>query len=154
MLSEMTQAGRTVYIVDDGADYRFLVEQAFTRFLPQYDVRLFSGGDALLRHLRAGSARPALILLDLQMPDLNGPQTLKALKQEPAWRSIPVVVVTSSVSAGEIWACYDAGANSCLAKPLDFDSLRQRLEQVCAYWVDTNYPIPVWLIDQADGSRG
>ena len=142
-MTYLSQSERTVYVVDDGADYRFLVQQVFTRFLPQYDVLLFPGGDALFDHLRTNPARPALILLDLHMPNLTGPQTLTALKQESAWRLIPVVVVTSSVSIEEIWTCYEAGANSCLAKPLDFDSLRVRLEQICTYWVDTNYPTPI-----------
>lgn len=142
MKTELMQGARLVYVVDDEADYRFLVQQIFTRFLPQYDLLLFPGGDALLSQLRTGSVRPALILLDLHMPNLNGPQTLTALKQESAWRLIPVVVVTSSSSAEEVRTCYEAGANSCLAKPIDFDSLRLRLEQLCAYWVDINYPTP------------
>ncbi len=54
--------------------------------------------------------------------------------------SIPVVMVTSSSSAQEIRACYEAGANSCLAKPSGFGPLRQRLTLVCTYWMDTNRP--------------
>lgn len=131
----------TVYIVDDGADYRFLVQQVFTRFLPKYTIGLFSGGDALLDHLETSSARPALILLDLHMPGMSGQQTLTRLKQDPHWKSIPVVIVTSSSSAQDIQACYDAGANSCLVKPLGLDLIRQRLTLICDYWMDTNRPV-------------
>ncbi|WP_461054451.1 response regulator [Spirosoma arcticum] len=154
-----------VYIVDDGADYRFMVQKVFTQFLPQYKVILFPGGNALLQHLQTNPVLPSLILLDLHMPGMSGLQTLTQLKQEqpengsgaattaPAaasptsvvftptsWpvRSIPVVVVTSSSSAREIQACYEAGANSCLAKPVGFDPLRQRLTLICDYWMNTN----------------
>jgi CheY-like chemotaxis protein len=131
----------TVYIVDDGADYRFLVEQIFARFLPQYTVTMFAGGDALLSHLETSLARPALILLDLHMPGLSGQQTLTLLKQNPHWKSIPVVIVTSSSSAQDIQACYEAGANSCLVKPLGLELIRQRLTLICDYWMDTNRPV-------------
>lgn len=157
----------TVYIVDDGADYRFMVQKVFTQFLPQYKVTLFPGGNALLQHLQTNLMLPSLILLDLHMPGMNGLQTLAQLKQNqpernslpaddaPAatlalpvdatpisWpvRSIPVVVITSSSSAQEIQACYEAGANSCLAKPVGFGPLRQRLTLVCDYWMNTNRP--------------
>ncbi|WP_080240700.1 response regulator [Spirosoma rigui] len=132
-----------VYMVDDGADYRFLVQQVFTRFLPQYTVIMFANGDALIDHLETSSIRPALILLDLHMPGLSGQQTLTLLKQNPHWKSIPVVIVTSSSSAQDIQACYDAGANSCLVKPLGIDLIRQRLTLICDYWMDTNRSVPV-----------
>lgn len=160
MPAEPLRDASTVYVVDDGADYRFLVRKVFTQFLPQYNVALFPGGDSLLSHLQTSPVRPALILLDLHMPGLSGIQTLMRLKQDPFGngpavagvepegtgpdarpvRSIPVVMVTSSSSAQEIQACYEAGANSCLAKPIGFGPLRQRLTQVCTYWVDTNRP--------------
>lgn len=139
-LTDPVPDNRAVYVVDDTADYRFLVQQVFTHFLPQYSVRLFTGGDALLRELQTSPERPALILLDLYMPELSGQQTLGRLKQEPAWRSIPVVVVTSASSAQEVRACYQAGANSCLPKPVGLEAMRQHLEQLCTYWCSTNRP--------------
>lgn len=131
----------TVYVVDDKEDYRFLVQQVFTRFMPQYAATLIPSGDALLQLLQTQSKQPALILLDLHMPDMSGQQTLLQLKQNPAWKLIPVVVITSSSSAQEVQACYDAGANSCLVKPMDIDAMRRLLEQVCTYWIDINGPL-------------
>ena len=55
-------------------------------------------------------------------------------------RSIPVVVVTRSSSAQEIRACYEAGANSCLAKPIGLNPLRESMTLICNYWMDTNRP--------------
>lgn len=130
-----------VYVVDDTDDYRFLVQQVFARFMPQYTATFFSGGDALLQLLQSQSKQPALILLDLHMPDMSGQQTLRQLKQNPVWKLIPVVVITSSSSAQEVQACYEAGANSCLVKPMDMEAMRQLLEQVCLYWIDINGPL-------------
>lgn len=166
--SESGRDASTVYVVDDAADYRFLVQQVFSRFLPQYTVTLFAGGNSLLHHLQTSSARPSLILLDLHMPSMSGLQTLTRLKHDqlendqnrppPEYpgpadrppsdshvtsipvRSIPVVVVTSSSSAQEILACYEAGANSCLAKPIGLGPLRESMTLVCNYWMDTNRP--------------
>ena len=141
MATEEVFDASTVYIVDDAADYRFLVQQVFTRFLPKYTIVLFPGGDALLNHLETGSVRPALILLDLHMPGMSGQQTLTQLKKNLNWKSIPVVIVTSSSSAQDIQACYEAGANSCLVKPMGLDLIRQRLTLICDYWIDTNRPV-------------
>lgn len=126
-----------IYLADDSADYRFMVKYVFTRYLPQFALSLFSGGEPLLNQLRRKSEQPALIFLDLYMPGLSGQQALEQLKQQSAWKSIPVVMVTSSTSSEEIQVCYEAGANSCLAKPMGLDSIRQLYEQVCSYWIDT-----------------
>lgn len=131
-----------VYVVDDAADYRYLVEEVFTLYLPQFAVSLFDGGHELLNQLRTNPERPGLILLDLHMPDLSGAQTLQHLKQQPDLKQIPVVVVTSSSSAQEVQACYEAGANACLAKPLGLEAMRQQLQQVCQYWLLTNQFTP------------
>lgn len=127
-----------IYVVDDSADYRLLVEHMFAQFLPQYTVVFFSDGEALLERLHTETSYPALILLDLHMPLMSGHQTLLQLKQKRNWKSIPVVMVTSSTSNQEIRACYEAGANSCLEKPNGGDKMRHLLEQVCSYWINSD----------------
>jgi len=127
-----------IYVVDDEADYLNLVHYVFTQFLPQYVVSLFPSGEALLGNLQSTLERPALILLDFHMPIMSGQQTLVRLKQELAWKPIPVVVVTSATSDREIQSCYEAGANSCLAKPTNMESMQNLFKRVCSYWVDTN----------------
>lgn len=127
-----------VFIVDDGADYRFLLQQVFGRFLPQYPVRFFADGDDLRRHVLTGGERPRVILLDLDMPILNGQQTLRFLKQQPVWNRIPVVIMTSSADAGDMETCYEAGASSLLIKPSDFEQMRQNLGLICQYWLTMN----------------
>lgn len=137
-----------LYVVDDGEDYRFLLQQIFTRFLPQYSARQFASGNALQEHIQTEpeGAGPSLILLDLNMPGLSGLQTLVLLKQslsgeQPSrWSSVPVVMMSNSASSQDIEACYRAGANSFLVKPADFDELRTLIEATCRYWLEMNQP--------------
>ncbi|WP_461117481.1 response regulator [Spirosoma jeollabukense] len=139
-----------LYVVDDEADYRFLVNQVFNRFLPQYTVRFFASGFELYEHILTESgpsgsagranrqARPGLILLDLRMPDFSGLQTLTYLKQHLYWRRIPAVIMSNSLSIEEKAACYDAGANSFLHKPTDLNQLTETMQSVCTYWLEFN----------------
>ncbi|QHW00196.1 response regulator [Spirosoma endbachense] len=130
-----------IFIVDDGADYRFLTEQIFTRFLPQYSTRFFASGDALYQHiLTSPTGKPELIILDLHMPGLSGEQVLSYLKKHPQWHYIPVIMMSSTVDEVEIAACYKAGANSFLAKPDGMTQFKEIFESVCTYWLKFNRP--------------
>ena len=130
-----------IYITDDDADYLHLVHYVFVEFLPAYSILLFPNGKAMLNSFQTSLERPALLLLDLHMPGMSGQQTLTQLKANQDWKLIPVVMVTSETAQGEIQACYQAGANSCLAKPINIEAMKKLFRQVCAYWVDTNGPI-------------
>lgn len=127
-----------VFIVDDGADYRLLLQQVFNRFLPQYPVRFFSDGDWLRQHVLTQGERPQVIVLDLDMPVLNGHQTLHFLKQEPTWQQVPVVIMTNSMVGDDIDACYQAGANSFLMKPSGLEQMQQDMSLLCQYWLTMN----------------
>ncbi|MBD2705085.1 response regulator [Spirosoma sp. BT702] len=126
-----------IYVIDNETDYLQLVQYVFVEFLPDYAVSLFSSGETMLSSLQTSLEQPALLLLDLHMPGMSGQQTLSHLKARQDWKPIPVVMVTSATAKGEIQACYEAGANSCLAKPMNIDAMKTLFKQVCAYWVDT-----------------
>ena len=127
-----------IYIIDNETDYLQLVQYVFVKFLPDYSVLLFSSGETMLSSLATNPERPALVLLDLHMPGMSGQQTLLQLKARQDWKLIPVVMITRATEEGEIQACYEAGANSCLAKPMSIPSMTKLFKQVCTYWVDTN----------------
>lgn len=127
-----------IYIIDNEADYLKLVQYVFAESFPEYTVLLFSSGETMLNSLQTSSERPALLLLDLNMPGMSGQQTLLQLKARQDWKQIPVVMVTSETAEGEIQACYQAGANSCLVKPMGIASMKKLFKQACAYWVETN----------------
>ncbi|GAB3966593.1 hypothetical protein GCM10028806_07280 [Spirosoma terrae] len=142
----MRNGSGQVYIVDDEYDYRFLVEQVFMRFLPQYTVRFFTSGDDLLGHVLSqttqgeylGNDFPSLILLDMHMPGQNGLQTLLEVRQHKVWKQIPIVMMSNATSQQERDSCYIAGVNSFLIKPIGLNRLLETMEAVCKYWLQLN----------------
>ncbi|GAC1302000.1 MAG: response regulator [Mucilaginibacter sp.] len=78
---------------------------------------------------------PKLILLDLKMPKMSGIQVLEKLKSDPDFKSIPVVILTSSKEDPDIEKCYDLGANSYIVKPVDSSNFFQAIERIGMYWM-------------------
>ncbi|MFI5452568.1 response regulator [Pedobacter sp. UC225_61] len=81
---------------------------------------------------------PKLILLDVKMPKVSGIQVLEALKSDPALRSIPVVMLTSSNEGPDIEKCFALGANSYIVKPVDSDNFYQAIKEIGLYWMILN----------------
>ena len=131
-------ASNLILVVDDSADYRLLLQQLFSRFFSTYLVRFFSDGHTLLNELPALNAETNLILLDHHMPDLNGYQTLLRLKEHSEYNRIPIVMMSADATLPEVEACYQAGSNSFLQKPIDFNLLKQTLSTVSHYWLALN----------------
>lgn len=126
-----------VYIVDDAVDYRFLVQQVFKLFLSQYALRLFADGLELIQAIEQPTTLyPNLIILDVDMPKLNGYQTLERLKQNSVWQAVPVVMMSNRVDSGFIETAYQLGASAYLTKPMDLTELRKVMEQLCHQWLD------------------
>ncbi|WP_420152188.1 response regulator [Siphonobacter sp.] len=126
---------RIVYLVDDNADYRFLVQQVFTLFLPEHQVHFFTDGSQLVERMDALSKlpKPDLIVLDMDMPQLNGLQTLFLLKQNPDWKTVPVVMMTNRDQMEIRRESHQLGANAFLLKPLNLLEMRNVMIQLCEY---------------------
>jgi CheY-like chemotaxis protein len=83
---------------------------------------------------------PKVILLDIQMPKINGLEVLQKIKTDPKTRSIPVVILTSSKENPDIQKSYDLGANSYIVKPVDFEGFAQAIKNLGFYWLLLNQP--------------
>ncbi|MGD9609374.1 MAG: response regulator [Desulfovibrionaceae bacterium] len=97
-------------------------------------------GEEGMRFLRkegayAGAVRPDLVLLDLNMPRMDGREVLEALKGDKGLRSIPVVILTTSDAEQDIMASYDLGANCYLKKPLGLDDFLHVVKSVENFWL-------------------
>jgi CheY-like chemotaxis protein len=79
-----------------------------------------------------------LILLDLKLPKVNGFEILQALKERSAFKTLPVVVLSSSNQDRDVQKSYALGANGYVQKPVDFDQFRGVIRRIIAYWLDTN----------------
>ncbi|MVM34025.1 response regulator [Spirosoma sp. HMF4905] len=131
-------SGSQICIVDDAADYLFLLGELFSHYFPAYSVSFFADGDEFLAALPYLNPLPRLILLDRHMPHLGGHQTLLGLKEHATYKKIPVVMMSADASADEINGCYEAGANSFIAKAANLDTLKDVLERLCRYWLEMN----------------
>ncbi|GAA4336925.1 response regulator [Flaviaesturariibacter amylovorans] len=112
-------------LVDDDATDRELFGEALQGNRPACTLTEAGNGVAALDALRAATQLPHLIVLDLNMPVMDGRETLRALRAEPAWKHIPVCILSTSSAHFDVRNAYDDGANLFLVKPLDFRSLQE-----------------------------
>ena len=132
----------TILMADDDADDRRLTQEALEEGRLINEVQFVNDGVELLDYLRkegkfappAVVHRPGLILLDLNMPRKDGRTVLKEIKNDPALRQIPVVVLTTSKADEDIYRSYDLGVNSYIVKPVTFEALVDILQTLENYW--------------------
>ena len=132
--------GYTILMAEDDPDDRFLVQEAFREIGSCGDLRFVEDGEELMQYLgRAGkyadpmlSPRPALILLDLNMPKKDGRQALVEIKTDPDLQKIPVVVWTTSDEREDKAECEKAGASSFITKPLKYSELVDAVRNIVA----------------------
>jgi len=110
-------------------------------------VHLKDGAEALDFMFREGayagkehSNNPKAILLDLKMDKINGIEVLRRLKSDPATKTIPVVVLTSSNEDPDVAICYELGVNSYIVKPVGFENFTSAVAQLGFYWLLLNQP--------------
>lgn len=139
------QRQHLILMAEDDADDRLLTREALGEVNSIPELRFVEDGEELLDYLwRRGkytdpllAPRPQLILLDLNMPRLDGREALRRIKSSEELRRIPVIVMTTSNSPDDINHSYDAGANSYITKPLSFSDLVDLMQRVGAYWLDS-----------------
>ena len=98
-------------------------------------------GRNAFRH-RLGAALPPLVLLELRLPRLDGIEVLRTLRASPRTASVPIVMLSSATEARELAQCYQAGANSCVVKPIEFRALAETLRELGRYWLRLNRAAP------------
>ena len=96
---------------------------------------LFARGD--YAH-RAGVALPQLVMLDLNLPLLDGREVLKMIRENPRTQAVPVVVMTTSAEPPDLNAVARLHANSYVQKPMDFDRFQAKMLQIVRYWLEVN----------------
>lgn len=96
-------------------------------------------GRAAYRH-RLGGLLPRLVLVELKLPRLDAVEILRTLRASPRTATVPVVVLSSSAEPREVAQCYQAGANSCVRKPMDYREFAETLRATGRYWLALNRP--------------
>ena len=131
-------------MADDDEDDRLLAREALVEARVPGDFRFVPDGEHLLDYLYqrenyadpACAPRPGLILLDLNMPRMDGREALRRIRSDPAFRSLPVVVMTTSRAASDIAHGYDSGDNTVIAKPVTFDGMVDVMRTLGRYWLE------------------
>ncbi|SFD63298.1 response regulator [Spirosoma endophyticum] len=126
-----------VWFVDDDEDDRLFVRSAFEDIGPAVTVLTLNNGEQLLAELKDSGGLPKLILLDLNMPGLNGFELLRQLRSTPSFTQIPVVIFTTSSNELDRQKSLTAGANGFLTKPTTYDDLSRMAQSLSQQWVLT-----------------
>lgn len=135
-----------ILIVEDDPEDRMLAEDAMNESEPAFPVRFLDDGEQLLAYLQhkgkyqeeESSPPPGVIVMDLNMPRLDGREALAKIKAHPVFKSIPVIILTTSNSAQDIENCYSLGANSYITKPRNYRELVKIMETIKNYWYKLN----------------
>jgi CheY-like chemotaxis protein len=142
----MTHPVNIIMIEDDEGHAR-LIEKNIRRAGISNEIRHFTDGTSALDHIfnaEDGPVRngPALILLDLNLPDMSGIDILAAIKADPALRRTPVVILTTTDDRLEIERCYDLGCNVYITKPVNYENFAAAIRQLGLFLSVIQVPDP------------
>ena len=129
----------TVLMVEDDPDDVYLTQEALRSGRLQITMQVVSDGASAMQYLRgeqeyAGSRRPDLVLLDLNLPRMDGREVLAAIKEDPEFSDIPVVILTTSEAEEDIASSYRHHANCYISKPVGIDKFRSVVGSIESFW--------------------
>ncbi len=129
-----------IIVAEDDADDRFLMQSALDETGFKDQVTFVDNGVELIIYLesitdnKTSTLYPKLILLDLNMPKMDGREVLKKIKSHEVFKKIPVIVFSTTKNQIEVKRCYDLGANTYVVKPVSYDILVDTIRDICNYW--------------------
>ena len=129
-----------VLLIEDDQGDVLMTREAFEHYKIRNQLHVVSDGEQAVQFLRnegpyADAPRPDLILLDLNLPRVDGRQVLLEVKSDPALRMIPVVVLTTSEAEEDILRSYELHANAYVTKPVDFDRFIEVIRKIDEFFV-------------------
>ncbi len=144
----MVNQNKEILLVEDNPDDVELTRIAFAEAGSGHVIRVVTDGAQAIDYLLARGEYasrdindlPALVLLDLNLPKLDGREVLQAIRDNPASRSLPVVVLTTSAEPIDVDGVYELGANSYIQKPVEFERFVDVVRQIGLYWLVLNQP--------------
>jgi CheY-like chemotaxis protein len=133
-----------ILIADDDADDRLMTKEAFEELQIKNELFFVKDGVELLDYLnRQGafadpesSPRPSLILLDLNMPRMDGREALREIKKDESLKSIPVSIFSTSRAEEDVLRSYNLGVNCFITKPVTYQGLVKSIAQLNSFWFE------------------
>jgi len=128
-----------VLVIEDNEPEQIIMREAFKEAKVNHNLFTVKNGIEALEFLKTEGAfqnvpRPDLIILDLNMPKKNGIEVLTAIKENPKWKHMPVLVFSNSEFSVDICKCYNLGANAYLNKPVDFQGFIDFVHMIDVFW--------------------
>jgi CheY-like chemotaxis protein len=145
----MTSLPRILLVEDSPMDAELTLKALASSRLCDDVLHVHDGAEALDFLYRRGSFaqhpvnQPAVVLLDLKMPRIDGMEVLRQVKNDPVLKTIPIVVMTSSREEQDVVESYESGVNAYVVKPVNFESFMDAVQQVGAFWAVLNEPPPL-----------
>jgi CheY-like chemotaxis protein len=138
----MSSSGPILLVEDNPVDVDLTVRAFKCRHVTNPIQVARDGEEALawIGRWEDGETPPAIVLLDLKLPRVDGMEVLRQLKSHPVFRTLPVVVLTTSAEDSDVQTAYQLGANSYIVKPVDFDAFVEVAAQIDLYWTILNKP--------------
>jgi CheY-like chemotaxis protein len=141
----MNQQSVVILLAEDDPDDQYLISEACDESGVAMQLFIVQDGEELLDYLQQRGKytdpnqwpRPNLILLDLNMPRMDGREALAEIKAQPELRRIPVVVLTTSQAEEDILRSYDLGVSGFITKPVKFSGLLEVMKKLSNYWLNT-----------------
>jgi CheY-like chemotaxis protein len=127
----------TILLVEDNDDDVVLTQRAFRKANITNRMDVVGTGPAALEYLEK-NALPTIVLLDLNLPLLDGITVLQRIRDNEKTRLLPVIILTSSKEERDLIAGYVSGCNSYIVKPVDFDQFCESIKQLGLYWLVLN----------------
>lgn len=138
-----------ILVAEDDLDDQQLLQTVFKEKKYLTPLRFVNNGIELIDYLHlilennGNHPYPNFILLDLNMPKMDGKQALKVIKEHAALKRIPVIVFSTTENKSEIDQCYELGANTYVVKPTSYTKLLTTMEAINRYWLNTaTIPVP------------
>ena len=140
-------SAKTILLVEDNPSDVALTRRALEKSHVKNELVVVEDGKEALDYLlgagRGDADLPALVLLDLKLPRVDGLEVLRRIRADERTRRLPVVILTSSNEAKDVAAGYDRGGNSYICKPVDFEQFAKAIQHLGLYWLVLNEPPPV-----------
>ena len=133
----MSKINYSILIAEDDFDDRLLIQDAFEANGIGTGVTQYAeNGDELMTMLSNRQEPPTLIFMDLNMPKMDGREAIKAIKSDPQFKQIPVIVFTTSASEDDIQSSYLQGVNTYFTNPTMFKDLVEMISVIKTYWLE------------------
>ena len=132
-----------ILFVEDNPDHIELVLEALQENGVLNTIHVIQDGQVALDYLfqrepYQNAPQPGLILLDINLPKVDGIQVLKQIKNDEHLKAIPVIILSTSSNAIDVQSSYDNGANSYIVKPVDFEKFQRAIKELKLYWLVSN----------------